>query len=331
MNYLKKQRERFTSAESWSPPPHAAYHPLRVSRSVTQSSLHSLDNSRFSNERRSVSAAGGFFSLDSDDNDYLLEDSQVPMDSTVQCLCKCGLKKSEASYPRRSRSFLGYLPGVEEEMSMPFPRVLHGSSTAPLDEKLCYAYGRPDSTLQFIFSNPSSLGLETSGGVPYFSTNIDGDFQRPSLEEDILVNSLSRCTLGQTRHRDQRRMLLRSTPEKFRCINQVSSDIYNSGMSLDPMNTFRNLHYEGIQSPGYEVQFRKRQGASVPSIIRPKQALSSSPSEVPSSSSVSVSSDETEHPGEHPQLKVGLYKTELCRSWEETGFCRYGAKCQVCQ
>ncbi|KAJ1564203.1 hypothetical protein HK096_009142 [Nowakowskiella sp. JEL0078] len=26
--------------------------------------------------------------------------------------------------------------------------------------------------------------------------------------------------------------------------------------------------------------------------------------------------------------KVNLYKTELCRSWEETGYCRYGSKCQ---
>ncbi|KAI9006044.1 hypothetical protein BC832DRAFT_531309, partial [Gaertneriomyces semiglobifer] len=26
--------------------------------------------------------------------------------------------------------------------------------------------------------------------------------------------------------------------------------------------------------------------------------------------------------------KMNLYKTELCRSWEETGTCRYGNKCQ---
>ena len=26
--------------------------------------------------------------------------------------------------------------------------------------------------------------------------------------------------------------------------------------------------------------------------------------------------------------KLGLYKTELCRSWEEKGTCRYGTKCQ---
>jgi hypothetical protein len=30
-----------------------------------------------------------------------------------------------------------------------------------------------------------------------------------------------------------------------------------------------------------------------------------------------------------PQQQNSLYKTELCRSWEETGACRYGAKCQV--
>jgi hypothetical protein len=36
-------------------------------------------------------------------------------------------------------------------------------------------------------------------------------------------------------------------------------------------------------------------------------------------------------PGQGPNAnnrKLGLYKTELCRSWEEKGSCRYGAKCQ---
>ena len=36
-------------------------------------------------------------------------------------------------------------------------------------------------------------------------------------------------------------------------------------------------------------------------------------------------------PGQGPNAnnrKLGLYKTELCRSWEEKGTCRYGAKCQ---
>lgn len=29
-----------------------------------------------------------------------------------------------------------------------------------------------------------------------------------------------------------------------------------------------------------------------------------------------------------PSKRISLYKTELCRSFEETGYCRYGLKCQ---
>ncbi len=32
---------------------------------------------------------------------------------------------------------------------------------------------------------------------------------------------------------------------------------------------------------------------------------------------------------EFPAARSSLYKTELCRSWEETGYCRYSTKCQV--
>ncbi|TBU34971.1 hypothetical protein BD309DRAFT_980260 [Dichomitus squalens] len=43
------------------------------------------------------------------------------------------------------------------------------------------------------------------------------------------------------------------------------------------------------------------------------------------------SSHTNTNPGNGPSAnnrKLGLYKTELCRSWEEKGTCRYGAKCQ---
>jgi tristetraprolin len=45
----------------------------------------------------------------------------------------------------------------------------------------------------------------------------------------------------------------------------------------------------------------------------------------------SVSSPTTSTNGPGPSAnnrKLGLYKTELCRSWEEKGSCRYGTKCQ---
>ncbi|PFH49198.1 hypothetical protein AMATHDRAFT_5090 [Amanita thiersii Skay4041] len=43
----------------------------------------------------------------------------------------------------------------------------------------------------------------------------------------------------------------------------------------------------------------------------------------------SVSTPTSHQPGPSANnRKLGLYKTELCRSWEEKGSCRYGAKCQ---
>ncbi|CAG8477142.1 10330_t:CDS:2 [Diversispora eburnea] len=52
-----------------------------------------------------------------------------------------------------------------------------------------------------------------------------------------------------------------------------------------------------------------------------------------SSSSSSSSSQNTRRDGnevdnEKEQKKAALYKTEMCRNWEERGSCRYGSKCQ---
>lgn len=205
---------------------------------------------------------------------------------------------------------------------MPFPYSQHWNCISPpSDEEFSYNsysqsirdWGRsPNDELEFSFSDP--LHLRSTVGVPCFYTNTDEKFQRVSREkEPLMVSSPSHCNF-QTR--DGRDMLL-YTPVKFR----RSGDSF-----LDPMSGCRNLQHQGSQSPGFDAQyFRNGHGVVVPSIIQPKQAINNSVTELPSSSSVSVSSDETEH----PQLKVELYKTELCRSWEETGYCRYAAKCQV--
>lgn len=42
----------------------------------------------------------------------------------------------------------------------------------------------------------------------------------------------------------------------------------------------------------------------------------------------SPTSSSSQHGPSANNRKLGLYKTELCRSWEEKGTCRYGAKCQ---
>jgi len=38
--------------------------------------------------------------------------------------------------------------------------------------------------------------------------------------------------------------------------------------------------------------------------------------------------DSVKSDGSQPQVESGRYKTEMCRPFEETGHCRYGAKCQ---
>jgi len=45
--------------------------------------------------------------------------------------------------------------------------------------------------------------------------------------------------------------------------------------------------------------------------------------------SSSMATSATTPPPTSPRTQHSLYKTELCRSWEESGACRYGHKCQV--
>lgn len=249
-------------------------------------------------------------------------------------------------YPQSSRGRARNTRDKEEE-SMPDTYSQRRSEISPSsDEEFSYiAYpqssrGRGRSTLEndleFGFPDPSSVGRRSSVGMPYLSMNtedlvmggnISESFQRIGLEkEHLMITSPSHFTL-QTRPRDGRKMLL-YTPGKLRRSAHEKFDIYDGRASLvDPMSDGRNLRHHITQSPGFDIQyFRNNHGVLVPTIIQPNQgAASNSASELPLSSSVSVSSDETDH----PQIKVGLYKTELCRSWEETGYCRYAAKCQV--
>ena len=56
------------------------------------------------------------------------------------------------------------------------------------------------------------------------------------------------------------------------------------------------------------------------------QPMGSSVSAMSSSTGVAV--DPSGNGPSANNRKLGLYKTELCRSWEEKGTCRYGPKCQ---
>ncbi|XP_024364440.2 uncharacterized protein [Physcomitrium patens] len=213
---------------------------------------------------------------------------------------------------------------------MSFPYMQDGSGVSPPGEKLYSAYsqsilrkgrGMSEKNFEFIFSDTSSMGMKFSVGVPYSSTTTEEDFQE--LEQESSVDSSSTRCILQRKPRKGRKMLLHTPgnvcgydPEKFGICNRSVS-------FLNPVQALRNLQHERMHSPGINVHFRCTHRLHAPSIIRSKPAINHAGSELPLCSP-SAPSDEIEH----PQIKEGLYKTELCRSWEETGHCRYAAKCQ---
>ncbi|KAJ3201247.1 hypothetical protein HK099_002328 [Clydaea vesicula] len=61
----------------------------------------------------------------------------------------------------------------------------------------------------------------------------------------------------------------------------------------------------------------------------PSLQWSNSPMLIPTSPTGDTSNESEDGEGkDRDSKKMNLYKTELCRSWEETGTCRYGTKCQ---
>eukprot|EP00850_Spirogloea_muscicola_P012352 SM000079S22470 [mRNA] locus=s79:353967:355303:- [translate_table: standard] len=60
----------------------------------------------------------------------------------------------------------------------------------------------------------------------------------------------------------------------------------------------------------------------------PGSSIDTSSSSSSSLASCSMAAAAAPGPSHSPH---SLYKTELCRSWEETGSCRYGSKCQICR
>ena len=110
----------------------------------------------------------------------------------------------------------------------------------------------------------------------------------------------------------------------------AAGQMYPPGMAPPPgMNMFANQFYAG---PGAEPYPSPELAAA--QMMAQLQAQYTGPYGVPlpqMSMNNTGSSQHNTNSGSGPSAnnrKLGLYKTELCRSWEEKGSCRYGAKCQ---
>lgn len=102
---------------------------------------------------------------------------------------------------------------------------------------------------------------------------------------------------------------------------QFAPGMYQPGMAPPSIAMYANQYYsqdaynrESAMTARIQSQF-----TGPYNMLPPQMDGMSSPTSVDSSGQNGPSAN---------NRKLGLYKTELCRSWEEKGSCRYGAKCQ---
>lgn len=109
----------------------------------------------------------------------------------------------------------------------------------------------------------------------------------------------------------------------------AAGQMYGPGTLVPPSMTMFNQFYgtpEGYPSPDLAMMARL-QGQFTGQYGVAAQGLPVGGS--PNSKQAAQSATGTSSPGPNANnRKLGLYKTELCRSWEEKGTCRYGTKCQ---
>ncbi|KAH7883838.1 hypothetical protein F5I97DRAFT_1938495 [Phlebopus sp. FC_14] len=104
-----------------------------------------------------------------------------------------------------------------------------------------------------------------------------------------------------------------------------AAHLYPAAMAAPAMGLYANQFYapqDGYSADVAAAASRLQAQFSGPYGTIPNQAMG-----LASSASSNAGSQNGSGPSANNR-KLGLYKTELCRSWEEKGSCRYGAKCQ---
>ncbi|KAI0076280.1 hypothetical protein K474DRAFT_1598415 [Panus rudis PR-1116 ss-1] len=124
-------------------------------------------------------------------------------------------------------------------------------------------------------------------------------------------------------------------PATIALINNSMQAFANMYPTAIPPPMFPNQFYGAPQdayaSPELAMMARLQAQYSGPYGVAMPPAASLPLASVPGTTNASPSPNPPGSTGSGPSAnnrKLGLYKTELCRSWEEKGTCRYGAKCQ---
>ncbi|OJT04788.1 Zinc finger protein zfs1 [Trametes pubescens] len=109
----------------------------------------------------------------------------------------------------------------------------------------------------------------------------------------------------------------------------AAGQMYAPAMGPQPgLSMFANQFYGGpdaYSSPELAAQMMAQLNAQYTSSYGPPLGTPGLPL---TNTGSSIATHSTGNGPSANNRKLGLYKTELCRSWEEKGSCRYGAKCQ---
>lgn len=239
--------------------------------------------------------------------------------------CSCRLQREEESnlwgisYPLNKRP-------ENQKVIIPFSQNQRMSSKSTEEES--------SSSITESQSSASQLSVRSFEddlrGYPHLSTPLnartvnvshfyanDRELDRPTSDIETLLRSYSAPSTNPPLQNAHDALLY--TPVSF---SYTDPDEILARNDVSPAVSFQ-FRYESRRGPRPSaMSMQSPEETLVPNGMSSSSTLLQS--ELRTSSS--VSSDETEH---LPLVKTGLYKTELCRSWEETGNCRYSTKCQV--
>jgi len=202
---------------------------------------------------------------------------------------------------------------------------------APLTNSLPYRQPQRGFTPQGLLPSPTSLGYPAGHHTSHLSlgnTQQVYDMMHPSLHSD---NSHPAVTRVQQQHNVFRpnHQHSASDPSAMRdaatlallngnmqAYGPAGPAMYPQGMAHPPAMSLYTSQFYGAQD-AYPHAADLAAAQAIANRLQPQYTGYGNADEGSTGNGPSANN-----------RKLGLYKTELCRSWEEKGTCRYGAKCQ---
>ena len=226
------------------------------------------------------------------------------------------------------------------------PAVMHGAAAPP------YATGRPTNVVQDAqfrqrafspqvppvlqsppnFAYPAPLPMSVTGGQQLY----DMMLPTPPLENPAMARLQQQAPYrGVHQHSASDPASLRD-PAMLALLNSNMQAAFAAGQMYGPtglvppaMAMFNQFYpgAEGYPSPDLAMIARLQPQFTGQYGVPPAQGLPVAANQTLKASVPTAGSPSGLGPNANNR-KLGLYKTELCRSWEEKGTCRYSAKCQ---